>query len=614
MQQRPNDAPPPTNHILRPHHVQILRILMLTFKIYEDGSLPQPFLLHIYRVVLSEISEVTQPRTYKELHAEFLRAPMIDMPTPKKWLADYDKGIRALRTSEQFTAFFQNTTWLFSDKDDDENRRSIFGYFCRRCFVSFAKLSISAAIRLHQEYLMWTGILRIEYQIFKTKADKKQFAIPDGYSLWEKGQAVGDEQMATENLHRFFEQHFHEGNDSLLHRLPPLEHDRKAFLNDVQPGLHPFEILYDVKKLLKIANQQPLTASFEKIMQAIGLYDHWIDVQGGAFVEAEQWAQHTVQSVVWGTAGCHLLSEVEENVVTAFTEVGGDDNNRLVVTLNRAYHRAREGMYEDALAIMLEPDVWRGLTLNDYNAWANEVWHVLVLRASRRGQTRQFAEFLRQKKPGGEYMPREYWLGARETMASLVRDPLYEVMQMREVDQAHMCVDQLLTAVWHAEFQCRYGLYRSAVVMLADVALEFGMTRWSRRIVDEIMPQVRRGGACGHRGGNREQRALACFALARCVIAAGDSSPEALRESLPHLLVAEEDYKQLEILRSLQDVQYLLSVVYHNLDMLTERDAAAVRHLKTSEERMSAAAVVVEDWVADVWEVVAEVGAALAAR
>lgn len=31
---------------------------------------------------------------------------------------------------------------------------------------------------------------------------------------WEKGHITGDENIATENLRRFFEQHFHENNDS----------------------------------------------------------------------------------------------------------------------------------------------------------------------------------------------------------------------------------------------------------------------------------------------------------------------------------------------------------------------------------------------------------------
>ena len=101
--------------------------------------------------------------------------------------------------------------------------------------------------------------------------------------------------------------------------------------------------------------QQPLSAAFERIIEAIGLYDHYIDVQGGQFIESEQLAQHAVQSIVWNTfgglqnhrthadinivwLGCSKLARVEEDIVTAFSEVGGDDNTRLTVTLNRAYH------------------------------------------------------------------------------------------------------------------------------------------------------------------------------------------------------------------------------------------------------------------------------------
>lgn len=36
--------------------------------------------------------------------------------------------------------------------------------------------------------------------------------------------------------------------------------------------------------------------------------------------------------------GCDRVADIEENVVTAFTEVGGNDNNRFTVTLNRAYN------------------------------------------------------------------------------------------------------------------------------------------------------------------------------------------------------------------------------------------------------------------------------------
>jgi hypothetical protein len=73
-----------------------------------------------------------------------------------------------------------------------------------------------------------------ELLIFKTHADKKSWAQPHAYEAyvtwfphvvyspsyecfsWEKGQATGDENVATESLRRFFEQHFHESNDSYV--------------------------------------------------------------------------------------------------------------------------------------------------------------------------------------------------------------------------------------------------------------------------------------------------------------------------------------------------------------------------------------------------------------
>ena len=40
---------------------------------------------------------------------------------------------------------------------------------------------------------------------------------------------------------------------------------------------------------------------------------------------------------IQSSLGCNRLSAISENTVIAFTEVGGDDNNRLTVTLNQAY-------------------------------------------------------------------------------------------------------------------------------------------------------------------------------------------------------------------------------------------------------------------------------------
>lgn len=52
---------------------------------------------------------------------------------------------------------------------------------------------------------------------------------------------------------------------------------------------------------------QPLTAAFIKIFQAVGLYDHWLDVQLVLPVEDQQWAQHAIQSIIWNEAGQNFV-------------------------------------------------------------------------------------------------------------------------------------------------------------------------------------------------------------------------------------------------------------------------------------------------------------------
>ena len=194
----------------------------------------------------------------------------------------------------------------------------------------------------------------------------------------------------------------------------------------------------------------------------------------------------------------------------------------------------------------------------------------------------------------------------------------------KQVGQGSAAVEQLLRALWHSEFQCRYGSYRTAIILLADVGLEFGMTKRCKRILEEIMPQVSSliYDSSGESyapvqvidGDDLEQRALACFNLTRCIIAADGRSPDSVHEALSYLDIAEKDYATLEILRSLADVQFLISVLYHNLNMVEERDAAATRHLKTEEAMQEAAVVVDEDWIDQVWELVLDIGASLAKR
>ncbi|KAH8980949.1 hypothetical protein EDB86DRAFT_2978203 [Lactarius hatsudake] len=519
----------------------------------------------------------------------------------------------------------------------------MFGYFCRRAVVSYMKLSFAGVSKLRLDYHEWLNgnttagdLITFDTLILKTHADEYRWAEPDAYSesaislysclvpdlypvsnvgsrlvtrmrpprtcedssnsIFMRGVTRhGVRQHALLNLSRMhYLRHEHSAArkflveaieisrlagdketlqlcQGLLHRLQPKNKNQKPVVNEMQPGLHPIEVLFDVEKLLRVNSEQPLSAAFEKIVQAVGLYDHWIDVQGNYLDHADQWSQHTVQSIVWSAAGCEKLAAIEENIVTAFSEIGGDSNNALVVTLNRAYKRARQGGYQDAIAILLEPDIWRGLSLNDYSQWASQIWHIIVLRASRRGQLRQYNDLLKTMRPAGPFNPRDYFFNAATSTTSIIRDPLYEFMQMR------------------------------------TIGLEFGMTKHCKRILEEIMPQL-------IDGDDLEQRALACFTLARCIIAAGERTQESIREALPYLEIAEKDFATLEILRSLADVQFLVSVLYHNLDMVEERDASATRHLETKEEMKEAAVVVAEDWITPVWELVLDIGAALAKR
>ncbi|EEB88621.1 hypothetical protein MPER_13456, partial [Moniliophthora perniciosa FA553] len=75
----------------------------------------------------------------------------------------------------------------------------------------------------------------------------------------------------------------------LLHRFPPEEEGQKPPLNEIQPQLHPLEILYDVKKLLD-----------EK--HSISVFDYWAENKFVTIRDVDQWAQHAVQSVVWNAA------------------------------------------------------------------------------------------------------------------------------------------------------------------------------------------------------------------------------------------------------------------------------------------------------------------------
>lgn len=57
------EAPPPSEHVLRPHHIALLTIVMMAFKDLEIKKFPTAFALHIHRVLLNEIAEVRPAST-----------------------------------------------------------------------------------------------------------------------------------------------------------------------------------------------------------------------------------------------------------------------------------------------------------------------------------------------------------------------------------------------------------------------------------------------------------------------------------------------------------------------------------------------------------------------
>ena len=89
---------------------------------------------------------------------------------------------------------------------------------------------------------------------------------------------------------------------------------------------------------------------------------------------------------------------------------------------------------------------------------------------------------------------------------------------------------------------------------------------------------------------------------------------DALRESLYYLAEAEVNYKVISLLQPLQDTQFLLATVYHNLNMQKERDEAAERCHATELQRKEMAEVASEDWMVQVWDLVSKVGAAIATK
>lgn len=55
--------------------------------------------------------------------------------------------------------------------------------------------------------------------------------------------------------------------------------------------------------------------AFNKLIEAMGLYDHWLDAQSAVPNEDHQWALHAVQSMIWREAGMYVPGRVKDHML-----------------------------------------------------------------------------------------------------------------------------------------------------------------------------------------------------------------------------------------------------------------------------------------------------------
>lgn len=127
-----------------------------------------------------------------------------------------------------------------------------------------------------------------------------------------------------------------------------------------------------------------------------------------------------------------------------------------------------------------------------------------------------------------------------------------------------------------------------------------------------------------------EHRAFANHTLARCMIASMDSSSmvfsnvfvpatyilaeAGLRDALPCLLMAEADYMSLSMLEATSEVQQLLVVAYHNLNMTAEEEGAFERYTHSTKLAQAFEESPADPEATRVWDTVTEIGKSLVSR
>ncbi|KIO27468.1 hypothetical protein M407DRAFT_23283 [Tulasnella calospora MUT 4182] len=618
---------PRTTHVLRPHHIAILSVFILVLR-----EPPSPtFNLHIWRVLAREIAETRPPRSFEQLIQTIISGPYEYADENIKMGRGLRNVPKHLYTHDGMSQFFADVIAFVPERDDEAGRsvlagnyaverRSYFGLFIRRCYLSFFKLSWRGSIKLLADYKNWVEGKETGYNLRPTDRDGGLLLVPtlsdeqnqaqmDPYERYENAVKVGDVHSAIENLRRFFDQQFSQtdesgltqhallnlarlhyslgefqaagsaaeealklarnANDALTalhcnkHRLIPASSSPGSNISaTVKPNTPPLEVLYEVQK--GIATGDSLRAAFRRLYQSIGCGD-------ASYADSTEakWARHAAQATLWTYAGVESLAQTHENIVIAFTGAG-DDDSRLNALRAKARRMVRQGNCGGALMVLLDPETWRGLTLRQYGFWASDVWKALFETAKRRRQESLISDVLIPRRPGHAPLPQA--LAHRMDFPHKHNEVVAEKIARRLMDDKEyaQALTHILDALWSSEYRGTWTYHRLAVVQLAEVSTEFGMAARGRRIIEGCLPQILNGD-------DIEIRAYACHTLARCIIAESWSQDDpkakpppakqvaALEEAIPFLQVAETDYNQIGVYTERLHVIYTLSVVHHNI-------------------------------------------------
>ncbi|KZV91078.1 hypothetical protein EXIGLDRAFT_770244 [Exidia glandulosa HHB12029] len=634
-----------SSHVLKPHHIALLAVLLLcSSKVSSPTgeSYSADLQLHVHRILLQEMAEITEPRSYQQLIKDIVIAPRADLVEVRRLAATLAAVPKHLHTADKFADFFTglhcpqrsglaldlraDIHGLIMERDDlpgpnQMERRSFFGLFARRCYLTFIKMSFEAVTRLRTEFYAWAATNSNEAYapvtprgikdrfLFPADVDSKRHPQPQAYGHFERNASVGNTQLAADNLREFFNQQFSDTRDSVLRQHSLLNLGRLHFAWGEYDAAR--------KVLLEGIAVSRTNADKMTLHYCMNLLRR-LPTNDGSEPQLTVIQEHTPSmDVLWDvkkimdTVGQEIVAQTEENIVLTFTSPATDDDARLSALFGRARVYARQGLCEDALVVLLEPSTWAGLNLRQYQDWADEVWNVLMLTTSRKGQKRQYYEYFRARKPNAELDLKAFLAEAPGDRHGMLEAALQKCMDARRLGGATLGTEPLLTALGEAKATGNWALYRVGVVMLADWGLNMGMVSTVRETLEECLPQLMSGE-------DVEQRAYAEYTYARCLLteAKGSHTQELLETVLHFLRHAEAGYVSLQMPAALQAVQYMIAVVCHNMGpaYVQKRDEAAAQRLATQAEAARWAGEQVDEQFKEVMEVVTQVGITIAGR